>query len=73
MQTFIERLQELPEEKQDKYAAMYLEELEADQRWETLFEQTTEEQWKGLVEEAQTETKNEETVPLDQFLDAQES
>jgi len=37
MRTLIERLRELPEEQQDKYAATYLKELEADQRWEELF------------------------------------
>jgi len=73
MKTLIERLQELPEEEQDKYAATYLKELEEDQRWEELFDQTTEEQWKTLVEDARTEEKEETTVPLDQFLHDQGS
>jgi len=73
MKTLIERLQELPEDEQDKYAATYLKELEEDQRWEELFDQTTEEQWGGLVEEARTDGEEEKTVPLDQFLNEQES
>jgi methylase of polypeptide subunit release factors len=73
MKTLIERLREIPEEEQDKYAATYLKELEADQRWENLFDETTEEQWEALVEEVRTNVEEEETVPLDQFLDAQES
>jgi hypothetical protein len=73
MKTLIERLQELPEDEQDKYAATYLKELEEDQRWEQLFDQTTEEQWKTLVEEARTDGEEETTVPLDQFLNDQGS
>lgn len=73
MKTFIERLQELPEEEQDKYAATYLKELEEDQRWEELFDQTTEEQWRALVGEARKDGEEEKTVPLDQFLNEQES
>lgn len=73
MKTFIERLQELPEEEQDKYAATYLKELEEDQRWEELFDQTTEEQWEALIEETRKDEEEETTVPLDQFLDAQDS
>lgn len=48
MQHFIERLREIPEEEQDKYAATYLKELEDDQRWEELFARTTEEQWEKV-------------------------
>lgn len=73
MKTLIERLRELPEEEQDKYAAAYLKELEADQRWEKLFDETTDEQWEALVEEVRANVEEEETVPLDQFLNDQDS
>jgi len=73
MKEFIERLQEIPEEEQDKYAATYLKELEDDQRWEELFARTTEEQWEKLVKEAQEDVEKEETVPLDEFLNTQRS
>lgn len=73
METLIERLQEIPEDEQDKYAAAFLKELEADQRWEDLFDQTTEEQWEALVEEVRMDMGDEETVPLDQFLNEPES
>lgn len=73
MQQFIERLREIPEEQQDKYAATYLKELEDDQRWEELFACTTEEQWETLIEEAREEVEEGQTVPLDEFLNAQRS
>jgi hypothetical protein len=73
LKRLIERLRALPEEQQDKYAAMYLNELEADQRWETLFDETTDEQWQALVEEARRNVEDEESVPLDQVLTDQES
>jgi methylase of polypeptide subunit release factors len=73
MKTLIERLREIPEEEQDKYAAAYLKELDEDQRWEELFDQTTEEQWAALVDDVRRDGEEEEPVPLDQFLDAQES
>ena len=68
MKTLIERLREIPEEEQDKYAATFLEELEEDQRWEELFAHTTEEQWETLVEEVREDVEEKKTVPLDQFL-----
>lgn len=73
MKTLIERLREIPEDEQDKYAAAYLKELDEDQRWEALFDQTTEEQWEALVEEARQDGEEEKTVPLDQFLNDPES
>ena len=73
MKQFIDRLQEIPEEEQDKYAATYLKELEDDQRWEELFSRTTEEQWEKLVKEAEKDVEKEETVPLDEFLNTQRS
>jgi hypothetical protein len=69
LKRLIKRLRALPEEQQDKYAATYLKELEADQRWETLFEETTDEQWAAIVEEARTNVEEEATVPLDEVLD----
>jgi hypothetical protein len=73
MKKFIERLQDIPEEEQDKYAAVYLQELEDDQRWEELFARTTEEQWEKLVEMAREDAREGESVPLDEFLNAQRS
>ncbi len=68
MRTLIDRLRALPEDEQDKYAAAYLKELEEDQRWEELFDQTTEEEWEALVDEARRDVEDEKTVPLDRFL-----
>lgn len=68
METLIERLQALPDEKQDQYAAVYLAELEDDERWEKLFSQTTEKQWEKLAEQARQEKEQGDSLPLDEFL-----
>ena len=68
METLIEKLSGLPEEKQDEYAATYLSLLEDDQRWDELFARTTDEQWKKMADEAQKEMERGESMPLDEFL-----
>lgn len=68
MKTLIAKLEELPEEEQDRYAAVYLAELEDDRRWEELFARTTEEQWEKLAQEARTELARGESVALDALL-----
>jgi hypothetical protein len=68
MQRLVERLQELPEDEQDRYAAVYLAELDDDARWERLFRETTEAQWAKLAEQARAQ--EDDTVPLADFLDA---
>jgi len=70
METLIGRLKELPEERQDKYAAVYLQELEDDRRWQELFDRTTEEQCKRMIAEARDES---EDVSLRTFLDLDDS
>jgi len=68
MRTLVEKLQALPEEEQDRYAAVYLSELQSDRRWEELFARTTDEQWKKLANEAREEREKGESIPLDEFL-----
>lgn len=69
MKVLIRRLADIPEEKQDEYAAVYLAELEDDQRWEELFDRTTDEQWEAMIAEALEEAGREELVPLDEVMD----
>lgn len=64
----IAELKKLPEEEQEKYAALFLKELEADRRWERLFSQTTEKQWDKLTSEAIEEAERGELVPLEETL-----
>lgn len=73
MKKLIDRLQKLPEEEQDKYAATYLKELEDDQRWEELFARTTDEQWERIIEEAREKREAGASVPLDAFLNRERS
>ncbi|PSQ89649.1 MAG: hypothetical protein BRD45_02485 [Bacteroidetes bacterium QS_8_64_10] len=70
METLIDRLERLPSEKQDQYAAVYLAELEDDERWEKLFARTTERQWTKLAEQARREKEKNNSVPLDEFLES---
>lgn len=73
MKKLIDRLQKLPEEEQDKYAATYLKELEDDQRWEKLFARTTEEQWERLIAAVREESEAGASVPLGEFLNLERS
>ncbi|MFB6231199.1 MAG: hypothetical protein ABEL04_08590 [Salinibacter sp.] len=61
-------LKKLSEEEQEKYAALFLKELEADRRWERLLSQTTEKQWDKLTSEAIEEAERGELVPLEETL-----
>ena len=69
MKVLIRRLADIPEEKQDENAAVYLAELEDDQRWEELFDRTTDDQWEAMISEALEEAERGELVPLDEVMD----
>lgn len=71
MKVLVRRLVDIPEEKQDEYAAVYLAELEDDQRWEELFDRTTDEQWEAMISEALEEAEKEELVPLNEVLNVE--
>jgi hypothetical protein len=68
LQPFIDRLRALPREKQEAYAAVYLEELDDDERWEELFGQTSEDQWKKMTRLLHERIESEGTISGDQFL-----
>jgi len=69
MERLIDRLKRLPEEEQDKYAAAYLEELNDDQRWDTLFAETTDAQWKQMASEAREQKKKSDSTTLENLFD----
>lgn len=62
MQKVIKRLSEVPEEKQDETAATLLEALDDDARWDTLFSETTEEQWHKMAEAERADIKADDLV-----------
>lgn len=68
LEEVVARMKELPEEEQDFYATQLREELAADQRWDELFSQTTDEQAQTIVERLRRERAAGETRPLDEFL-----
>ncbi len=62
------KLNGLPEETRERYAAMILAELEDEERWEALFASTTEEQWQALADRARADAREHGTMPLEQVL-----
>ena len=46
------KLNGLPKEKRERFAAMILAELEDEERWEELFAGTTEKQWQAMAEKS---------------------
>ena len=73
MERLIDRLKRLPEEEQDKYAAAYLEELNDDQRWDKLFAETTDAQWKQMASEAREQKKTSDLTTLEAVINSEES
>ena len=73
MERLIDRLKSIPEEEQDPYAAAYLEELNDDQRWYKLFAETTDEQWEKMTSDARKEAEENESIPLEEFLNSTRS
>ncbi|PSQ92865.1 MAG: hypothetical protein BRD30_02025 [Bacteroidetes bacterium QH_2_63_10] len=73
MERLIDRLKSIPEEEQDPYAAAYLEELNDDQRWDKLFAETTDEQWEKMTSDARKEAEENESIPLEEFLNSTRS
>ena len=68
LEEVVARIKQLPEEEQDFYAIQLREELEADHRWDELFDKTTAEQARAVVEKVRRDRTAGETRPLDAFL-----
>ncbi len=69
MKTLVDRLRQKPEPEQEEYAAMFLEELEAEERWEALFsDPRSPELLARMAEEARREHKAGETRPLEDLF-----
>ncbi len=60
----INKVNSLPEEKQDEIAEIILEELEHEQKWEVSF-QNSQEALEGMAKEAIKEYHQDKTKPLD--------
>ena len=65
MNNLIERLQSKPEEEQEEYAAMFLGELDAEEKWDELFaDPRSHELLSRMAEEARREDDAGETEPI---------
>ena len=69
MNNLIERLQSKPEKKQEEYAAMFLRELDAQEKWEELFaDPRSDELLSRMVAETRREDDAGKTEPLSDLL-----
>ena len=67
LQTAINRLARLPERDQEFYARQLLKELDADERWDELFDHTSDEQWSAMVSAAKDDVERNGTLSLDEL------
>lgn len=69
MNNLIDRLQSKPEEEQEEYAAMFLGELDAEEKWDELFaDPRSHELLSRMAEEARREDDAGETEPISDLL-----
>lgn len=64
----IAQIQQLPPDQQDAIAARFLAELQDEQKWETRFAATTDDQWDQMAAMVRQEIEGGETVPLGQIF-----
>ncbi|MGB3517856.1 MAG: hypothetical protein WBA43_15480 [Elainellaceae cyanobacterium] len=64
----IAQIQQLPPDQQDAIAARFLAELQDEQKWETRFAATTDDQWDQMAAMVRQEIEAGETVPLGQIF-----
>ncbi len=61
----IAQIERLPPDQQDAIAARFLAELQDEQKWETRFSATTDDQWDQMAAMVRQEIARGETVLLD--------
>jgi hypothetical protein len=71
LQQAIYQIQQLPPDQQDAIATRLLAELQDEQKWETRFAATTDNQWDQMAEMVRQEILRGETVPLDEVFPSQ--
>ncbi|GBF81337.1 hypothetical protein [Aphanothece sacrum] len=71
LQQAIAQIQKLPPDQQDAIAARFLAELQDEQKWETRFTTTTEDQWDQMTAMVRQEIAAGETVLLDEVFPTQ--
>ncbi len=71
LQQAIAQIQKLPPDQQDAIAARFLAELQDEQKWETRFAATTDDQWDQMAAMVRQEIAAGETVPLGEVFPTQ--
>ncbi|CDM93475.1 MAG: hypothetical protein P5702_10665 [Limnospira sp. PMC 1291.21] len=71
LQQAIAQIQQLPPDQQDAIAARLLAELQDEQKWETSFATTTDEQWDQMAAMVRQEIAAGETLALDEVFPTQ--
>ena len=71
LQQALAQIEKLPPDQQDAIAARFLEELKDEQKWETRFAATTDDQWDQMAAMVRQEIARGETVPLDEVFPSQ--
>jgi hypothetical protein len=71
LQQAIAQIQQLPPEQQDAIAARLLSELQDEQKWDTRFAATTDDQWDRMAAMVRQEIASGETVPLNTVFPSQ--
>jgi hypothetical protein len=66
LQQAILQIEQLPPDQQDAIAARFIAELQDEQKWETRFVTTTDEQWEQMAAMVRQEIANGEIVPLEE-------
>ncbi|MCC5896793.1 MAG: hypothetical protein JJU32_02605 [Phormidium sp. BM_Day4_Bin.17] len=72
LQQAIAQIQKLPPDQQDAIAARFLAELQDEQKWETRFATTTDDQWDQMAAMVRQEIAAGKTVPLDEVFPTQQ-
>ncbi|NJL63691.1 MAG: hypothetical protein HC903_19950 [Methylacidiphilales bacterium] len=65
LQQAIAQIEKLPADQQDAIAARFLAELQDEQKWETRFAATTDDQWDRMAAMVRQDIASGETVPLE--------
>jgi len=68
LQQAIAQIQKLPPDQQDAIASRLLAELQDEQKWETRFAATTDDQWDHMAAMVHQEIAKGETIQLDQVF-----
>jgi hypothetical protein len=68
LQQAIAQIQQLPPDQQDAIAARFLAELQDEQKWETRFAATTDNQWDRMAAMVRQEIAADETAPIDEVF-----